>query len=265
MSVISIPRLPDQVTVNFGPAESAGRAILQADRKVRDVGIRLSLSSDFDELLRINQSNGRDWYALPPMFDSRYNAINAENGFWLRGVDQHGDVVLSHAVRLYVWRRTDLKEEVETLRFLYSEPARRADAVARGEVTAPSATQIKGRVSYSGALWVRSDFRGHGLARLIPPLSRALALTRWYPEFHVCFVSTATARKGMGRTYGYRREEEAVRFVNLPNFETPLEFALCWMSTEDAVEEVEGTTSGAGPAVGIRLERQTGDHAPASA
>lgn len=132
--------------------------------------------------------------------------------------------------------------------------------MARGEVSAPSASRIRGRVSYSGALWVRSDFRGHGLARIIPPLSRAVALTRWYPEFHICFVSTSTARNGMGRTYGYKREEEAIRFVNLPKFDTPLEFALCWMSTEDAVEEVEAVASGDGQAVGVRLEGQAGEH-----
>lgn len=109
MSVISIPRLPDQINVNFGPAEAAGQSILLTDRRVRDIGIRLSLSFDFDELLRANRSNSKDWYALPPMFDSTYNELGVDNAFWLRGIDRHGDVVLTHAVRLYVWRGTDLR------------------------------------------------------------------------------------------------------------------------------------------------------------
>ncbi len=266
MTVMSIPRLPDQITVNFGPAELAAKTILGTDRIVRDKGIRLSLGFDFNDLLQANRENGSDWYTLPPMFDPTYNRLDAENAFWLRGIDSKGDVVMTHAVRLYSWSKTNLKEEVETLRMIYDDSPKRDGSIARGEVSTPVAESIRGRVSYSGALWIRSDYRGLGLARMIPGLSRAIALTRWYPEYHVCFVSTSTASKGMAQIYGYHRQQETIRLLNLPNFEEMLEFALCWMTTEDATAEVERVYSALSGQVrsnkvGAGLERKTREHA----
>lgn len=236
---VSIPRLPDQLTVNFGPAEAIGRAVLATDFAVRSLGIRLSLSTDFEELAHINAANQSDWYPLMPNFDPRHSAVGERNAFWVKGIDAQGDVVLSHAVRLYAFGATTLKDELESLRFYYDRPE---TAIADGmsiEVTAPIASFIRRRVSYSGALWVRRDFRGGGLARLIPPLSRALALTRWYPSYHTCILMQPTADKGMAAVYGYDHLEYAIWVRNLSGFTPNLKSALCWKTTEEATQELE--------------------------
>ena len=234
-----IPRLPDQLSVNFGPAEAIGRVVLATDFAVRNLGIRLSLSSDFEELADINRANRRDWYPLMPNFDPRQSSLSADNAFWLKGVDAQGDVVLCHAVRLYAFAGTSFKEELESLRFYYGRPAEAAAAGLSIEVTAPAADRITGRVSYSGALWVRSDFRGGGLARLIPPLSRVLAVTRWYPAYHTCILMQPTVEKGMAAVYGYDHLEYAIWVRNLPGFGANLKSAVCWKTTEEATREIE--------------------------
>src|SRR4051812_25677535 len=97
MSVISVPRsrLPDQLTVNFGPTEAIAKAVLGVDFAVREIGIKLSLSSDFEELAHVNRINQADWYPLTPNFDPRFSSLHPDNAFWVKGIDGRGDVVLS--------------------------------------------------------------------------------------------------------------------------------------------------------------------------
>lgn len=225
--------------MNFGPADAIGRVVLATDFAVRNLGIRLSLSTDFQELAHVNAANRNDWYPLMPNFDPRHSAVHEQNAFWLRGIDSQGDVVLCHAVRLYVFGATTLKEELESLRFYYDRPD---IALANGmsiDVTAPIASRINRRVSYSGALWVRRDFRGGGLARLITPLSRALALTRWFPSYHTCILMQPTVENGMAGVYGYDHLEYAIWVRNLPGFTADLKSAVCWKTTDEATLEVE--------------------------
>jgi hypothetical protein len=259
MSVISIPRLPNQVDVNFGPTDAVSEVILGTDRSVRNVGIRLSLSSDFHDLQRINQQNRVDWYPLTPNFDPDECDRNASNAFWLRGIDDRGDVVLCHAVRLYALHQ-DLKGAVEDLSFYYDDTDRARAAGVHTTVTATAAA-MSGRVAYSGALWVRSDFRGFGLARLIPPLSRTLALTRWYPANHTCFLMQPTVEKGMAKVYGYDNLEYAITLGNMPGFPSSLNCALCWKTADAVTEEIETQALRLQDRVGIGLEGQRG-HEP---
>lgn len=259
MSVISVPRLPDQVDVNFGPTDAVAEVILATDRSARNVGIRLSLSSDFQDLQTINQNNRVDWYPLTPNFDPTECELDASNAFWLKGVDAKGDVVLCHAVRLYALAGS-LKSSVEDLSFYYDSQDRARSLGVHTAVSAPSAA-MTGRLAYSGALWVRSDFRGFGLARLIPPLSRTLALTRWYPANHTCFLTQPTVEKGMGPVYGYDNLEYAITLANMPGFPPSMNCALCWKTAEAVSEEIEAQALRLQQRVGIGLEGQRGHEA----
>lgn len=253
MSVITIPRLPDQLTVNFGPAEAVAQTVLATDRAVRDIGIRLSLSTDFSELQQVNGANRTDWYPLSPNFDPAGCTLTPENALWLKGVNRDGDVVLCHALRLYSVRDS-LKEELESLQFYFDDPTAARAAGVRVQVDTPVAATMSGRVAYSGALWVRSDFRGFGLARSIPSLSRAIALTTWYPNFHTCVLTQSTEEKGMARVYGYDHCQYALWYTKLPGFAPFLKSALCWMDTAEIEAEVSNGASRLQQRVGIRLE-----------
>lgn len=260
MSVIKIPRLPDQVDVKFGPAEAVASVILATDRTVRNnAGIRLSLSGDFHELKEINRRNQIDWYPLTPNFDPDHCDLDLSNAFWLKGIDQHGDVVLCHAVRLYALRQ-DLKTAIEDLSFYFDDGERAKTAGVHTAVSARAAA-MSGRLAYSGALWVRSDFRGFGLARLIPPLSRTLSLTQWYPANHACFLTQPTVEKGMASVYGYDNLEYSIVLGNLPGFPPTLNTALCWKNAEDVNDEIKTQALRLNQSVGIGLEGQRGHEA----
>jgi hypothetical protein len=235
----SLARLPDQLDIKFGPVEALGRFILRADRTLRDAGIRLSLCSDFDELLDTNQrKRDRGWYSLPPCFLAKYSTLNERNALWLKGVGRSGETVLSHAIRLYVWPRTTLKAEIESLRLLYDVMPYAPEA--RGEATAPTAAKMSGRVCMMGALWLDPDFRGGKLASTISPLTRAVALSQWYPDFCFSIVSDEGMQKGRTALYGWPAQnvERAIKFWNLPGYSGPAPHGgLCFLS-RDEIEKI---------------------------
>ena len=235
----ALTRLPDQLTVKFGPTDAIARFVLSTDRKVREeAGIRLSLSNDFTELAAVNEANRRSWYNLVPWIDPTYGDLPPDQQFWVRGVNHAGETVLAHAVRLFVCQ-TSLKEEVESLRMVYPDVARRADATAKAVVTAPCASGIAGRISWSGGLWFREDYRGKGLARVIPRLSRAIALTNWLPDCHVTYVTKEKAEKGITTVYGYDGYEEGISLYNMQGFPSPFELVVCFKRPDDVLAELD--------------------------
>jgi GNAT superfamily N-acetyltransferase len=236
-------RLPDQVTVNFGPTAAVADFILRTDRAARSAGVRLSLSTDFDELLDLNGRNQEAWYALPPFYDPTFGAIPHGQAFWLRGINADGETVLTHAVRLYLCEGSSFKQEMEALRILYSGGVPYSDARIRAEVTVPGAAEMTGRITVSGALWVRPDYRGNGFARSIPRLTRALSLTTWYPDYHTTFVERPKADGGMVSVYGYRHSAGDIVLHNIPGFPRRLAFVLCWATPEDMTAEVQSAVA----------------------
>lgn len=240
-----IDRLPDQLEIKFGPTEALGRFVLRADRTLRNHGIRLSLSTDFAELAALNARHLKNWFALPPMFDPVFARLGADNAFWLKGVNDAGETVLSHAMRLYVWPHTTLKEEAESLRMLYDNVGLDLPG-AYGEVVAPSAPTITGRVGYMGALWLHGDYRGQKLAGVVSPLTRAVGLARWYPTACFSFVSTSSVEKGRAALYGWSpdRVEPGINFFGLPGgHDQALEFSMCWMTAAEIEEVVLDTVA----------------------
>lgn len=262
MSVVSLPRqrLPDQVSVTFGPTDAVAESLLAMDLAARNAGIRLAISTDFEELAHVNRLNQADWYPLMPNFDPRACVLNESNAFWVKGLDAHGEVVLTESVRLYTLPNdTSLKNEIDSLRFYYDEPeAARAKGVG-AEMTAPTAASMTGRVTYGGSVWIRSDYRGMNLARLVTPLSHVLALTRWYPDYHTCFIMKPLLEKGLDKVYGYRHSEYALSLQNIPGFKPQIELGFCWMTGDDLVSEVEELALRGRHGFGAYAERKAGN------
>jgi hypothetical protein len=241
MSVFSVPRprLPDQITVEFGPPDILGRAFLNLDRTVRERGIYLSVSHDLEELAEVNARNRKDWYPLPPMFDTTLGGITPENAFWMCGVNDKGEVVLTHSGRLYFWPHTSLTDEFESMRFFYPDPERQKSPGEACIVETEAAREISGRVCYTGALWFRPDYRGLGLASILPRLSRAYALTKWYPDFMLSMAKNALMERGMARTYGWSNVDTGVRWLGSREGGAQLEFSLGWLDQQETVNDLE--------------------------
>lgn len=233
------PRLPDQVTLVHGPHQTIGRFILLADAATRRRGVYLSLEDDFDALLELNEANRRHWHPLAPTFDPRYGA-HAGNGFWICGRNEDGEPVLTQVVRHFDMHDTTLAAELESLRVFYVDPQRQSGTAEACAASAPTARKITGSVVYSGGTWFRPDFRGHGLASIVPRLGRSIALSRWNTDHAFSLVLRKLVDKGIARRYGFRSVEYAIDWRNSAAGEH-LEFALVSIAQDDFLFDLETT------------------------
>jgi hypothetical protein len=225
-------RLPDAITVKFGPPELLTRFILTGDKQVRDKGLKLRLRHNFDDLLALNKAESArgNWFKLVYMFDPTVSELTPENAFWLSAEDEHGDTVACQAVRIYHWPTSSLADEARLM--FYGG----VDKGQRCIVTAKTAHEVRGWVYYGGALWVRPDYRGIGLSAIIPRLVRAYAASRWPIDWTISFVARVQIEKGITAGYGYRDVSYSIRFPDSDWGD--LEVALIRMSSADVFNDL---------------------------
>ncbi len=207
-------RLPDQVDVAYGPQAIISRFILQGDREARERGVFLSIEHDFEALIAFNKSQPEKWFPLIPVFDPAYSALGPDNAFWIAGRNRDGDIVTVQCARLYDWRDTDFEREFESLRFAYRDPDLERWPEECAFCNAPSGRRISGMVCYSGGAWYHPDYRGTGLAAIIPRLSRTIAYGRWNTDYTISVAEAVLIEKGVVARYGYTRVEEGLDWLN---------------------------------------------------
>jgi hypothetical protein len=201
-------RLPDALTIKHGPAPLLAKFVLEGDKAAREVGVRLRLRNDFAELLYVNKHTAvrQNWYPLLDIFNPEYSDLVPENSYWISGEDEHGEIILTQAGRVYYWPDTTLEQEA---RLMFHGGRERGQ---RCVVTAADAKLITGVVFYGGAGWVRPEFRGRRLRRLVPRLGRAYALARWPVDWGISFVLPNLVDNGVAAGYGYQRASYSIYF-----------------------------------------------------
>jgi hypothetical protein len=206
-------RLPDALTIKYGPARLLATFVLEGDKAARQQGIRLRIRNDFTELLYANKqrvANGT-WYPLMRMFNPEFSKLIPENSYWISGEDEHGEIVATHAGRVHYWPDTTLEQEADVM--LYGERDQGQHCV----VTAPDAKLITGVVVYGGSAWVRPDFRGNRLSQLLPRIGRAYAVARWPINWGISIVAPVLVAKGVATGYGYKHESRSIIFPGAPS------------------------------------------------
>jgi len=243
-------RFPAELQLVHGPVDLLGRFFLWADGEALDRGVTLSFAP-LATLVAVNRANSDTWRPLVPLFDPAVGGISEQTGFAMLGRNNAGEVVATQAARLYDWSSTCFRDEAISLRMFYTDPAA---ALARGErctVSAPSASLISGRVVFSGAGWYRPDFRGKGLATILPRISRAYAFTRWLTDCTISMFADAVLAGGMAARCGYTNVDPAsVELVNSPIGN--LRFALVSMPTAENLADLAAMLAIAASREGLR-------------
>jgi hypothetical protein len=224
-------RLPDALTIKHGPAPLLARFILWGDRAAREMGLRLRLRTDFDNLVYLNkqQQSAGNWFRLVNTFNPEYNDLNSENSFWVSGEDEHGEIAATFAGRVYYWPDTNLEEQACNM-FYGRETGREC------VVTAAAAKLISGVVFSGGAAWVRPDFRGHQTSRLFPRIGKAYACSRWPVDWTMGYVSRILIEKGVAAGYGQRNLSYSV-FYPASHWGN-LEVVIAYTSAEEVYEDL---------------------------
>ncbi len=228
--------LIEQMTLVHGPRELMKRYFLIVEEALQARGIRLRLRTDFEQLVEINHQHRDSWPAFIPMFDPAHNTLRIDNSFWVEALDEAGCPVATHAGRLYDWQDTTLEAELTSLRAFFRDPRphlANGDAIG---VEAPAARRICGRVMGGGAVWVRPDHRGKGLATLVPRVSRAYALTRWNIQGAWAVMEPRIRDLGLAERHGFNEEEMIV--FHLKTWRDHLPMLLMWITREEAFAHI---------------------------
>jgi hypothetical protein len=214
-------RLPDALSIQYGPARSLSRFVLAADRAARRKGVFLRVRHDFSELLYVNRHYAaRDmWYSLVDGFNPECADICPENSFWVSGEDENGEVAVTAACRIYDWSETSLAEEARAVWY-------GRDQGQPCIVTAEAAARITGLVAWGGASWVRPDFRGRHLSYLIPRVLKAYSCSRWPIDCLFCFIGAENVKRGLAANYGHQNLSHSVHFRDSPHGEQVVGYTL---------------------------------------
>jgi hypothetical protein len=223
--------LPDQITLSHGPHELLNRYFALAEDRMREIGVRLRLRSDFDALMEINREHRDSWSEMLPICDPAHSNLRFDSAFWLEGIDQRGDTVLTHAARFFDFTGTNVVEEIRSLRVYYENPAPHIRAGERVDIDAPAATAVRGRTMYGGAIWVHPDWRRFGLTRVIVRICSAYAHTRWNTAFTWGFMNPRLHSLGLSQAYGPYRTTDRIT-ASLAYSAGPKQRLLLWMDTK---------------------------------
>lgn len=234
MQAVEHIRLPDAVTVRFGPIQLLSRFFLQADQYVRDRGIRLTIRHDMDELLRVNRAETEkgNWYPLAGAYDPRVNDLTPRNAYWISGVNEAGETVIAQAARLYFWPDSTLADHASAV--LYGD---RGDATPC-TVECAAAHEIRGSVYFGGATWIRPDYRRFGLGGLMPQISRSYAVATWGCDWLIAFIKRELVEVGMHKAYGYSDASYSLKFPGSPWGD--LDFAVARQHALELLAKIEG-------------------------
>jgi GNAT superfamily N-acetyltransferase len=225
-------RLPDALTIKHGPARLLATFVLEGDKAARRMGLRLRLRHDFGELLYFNKQRiaHGDWYRLANMFHPEYSDLVPENSYWISGENEHGEIVVTQAGRVYHWPESTLEQEARLMFYGGREEGQCCI------VTAADAKKISGVVFYGGSVWVRPDFRGRQLSQLLPRLGRAYALARWPVDWGISLVAPVLVEKKVAAGYGYKHVSYGVSYPGSPWGD--IDFALVSLSTAEAYDDL---------------------------
>lgn len=207
-------RLPDALTVQYGPAPLLARFILAADQAARRRGVTLRIRHDFDELLRLNKdyvSRGL-WYPLLDSINPQYADLRPENAYWIAGEDERGEIVLTNVCRVLDWSGTNLAEQACAL--WYGRDEGQACIV-----TADAARLISGVAAWGAAAWVRPDYRGKQLSYLTGRTHKAYACARWPIDWSFCYIGIHNVERGLAATWGHKHLSRGIFYPGSPHGE----------------------------------------------
>jgi hypothetical protein len=208
------------------------QAATKLKQRVEELGLSVFDDTDFANLAAHLRSQGA---IINPTFDPAEHSIN--EGFWLKVLDAEGRIIGCHAER--VFRTPDFIDHlIEGGRLWWSKSKPPAATVWRGKITPPSC-RISGAVAYAGSMLISPAFRGIGLSKTLPLLSRALILKNHKTDFHTGIVRHALASTKVPRSnYGFTHVDAIFTGV-LPGVTgAPEEVFLCWMNRADSISTV---------------------------
>lgn len=211
MSTILRPLL-DAIEIKHGPRLELGRYFLQLAENARQLGISLHMGCGSSRLNEVNKRNHGTWKPLGPVYDPEVSGIDEGNSIYIEGQFE-GDPVLTLILRRYDWPQSTLRQEWESGRFAYRDPAIQMGPDERWIAEAPIAGEISGRVVFVGGLWSHPAFRRKRLPVLTIALMRSISLAIWRPDFAIGMIEAGPMTRALLPFYGYPPIQPGMKIV----------------------------------------------------
>lgn len=247
----------NRVQVGQKQASVFGHFFLAAAAAADKAGLRVMFGA-FEELSRLNREQSANWHPLTPLFDPKYALLSDENAFCIFGVNEKDEIVACQAARLFDWTGSNFTEEATSLRLFYADPASMRRPGETCIVTVPFGQTLTGRVVYSGAAWIRPDYRGLRLGDVFPRIGKVYAYALWQPDLIVGLMSEQNWKRGLATKAGYTTVGWAVEARNGPGGDW--RFALLTMAEAGLVAHIEQFLGGAGEEIDRRVLDRGAEH-----
>ena len=186
--------------VVHGPPGLLGRFFISADERLRERGMTLQFIP-FDELTGLSKRNADSWGSFNPMFDPGFADI-PKGSMCLAAFDKHGSIKICICGKPFDARTESFADLVNSGRFACIRRDRNVDQIET-QITAPFAYELKGLLSYAGAVWVHPDERGDRYASIFVHIVNACMMTLWDPAHLLGSVPNTTMGTGLYQRYGY--------------------------------------------------------------
>lgn len=203
-------RLLDGLRLDYGPIEDIAAFLLKADKTLSDMGITMYRTSIW-ELARICTMHPQSWGWFAPMLDARIAPIDPATSYCIVGRDQNGDVAVVQGGKLLDTGDRTVQEMADDQSLYYGSPRNPAPNELTCALSAPMASKLKGRLHYSGGLWVNPAHRGRGFPAISERISRALALGWWGTTHTFSFVSESLINSPLNSLTGFTNIQPSYR------------------------------------------------------
>jgi len=241
----------NDIVVKAGPADVLGPYFLHVELETRRRGVVLEFCTP-EDLLAANEANRQSWMPLVPMFNPRYGVIKADNAFCVIGRNAMGEPVTANSIIKYDWSETNFVQEATSLRLFYSDPMTMRQSGEQCIISSTRAHCIRGTAAFSGAAWVRQDYRGLGLSALLPRFIKAYAAARWDLDVIFGMMAEAVVRHGFARQFGYDQLDWEARWLNSIVGER-LRLAILWTDVDYLVTDLRVVLAGETAQVDSRI------------
>ncbi|WFU71287.1 hypothetical protein [Bradyrhizobium sp. CB2312] len=207
------------------------RFLQRYDAAASQKGIKLSTGLDFHKYISITRATP----TKDPTSRTFQPRIKAGDGFWMIGVDNNNDVAVLQAVRLYELSCINFAEHLEKV--FGDRPAAHAHPYDSWTCIAPSAKKITGKVAYHGDVWVRRDYRGRGMPKIMGGVAFGVSFAMWAPDYVCALVTPWQLDKGVVAQYGYAHHEAGgLRQIGQNALN---EYLLVWLTGEELRSRVD--------------------------
>ncbi|WP_407169128.1 hypothetical protein [Bradyrhizobium sp. ORS 111] len=200
-------------------------------------GIHLSIGFDFHEYVSIARATPTKGHTYPTFRPDR-SPIKSGEGFWILGVDKDNEVALLEAARLYDLSNSNFAEHLQSLKVFYGDPTEHAHPHDRCSCTAPSAKRMTGKIAFFGDRWVRKDFRGQGMPKIMAGIDRGVCFAMWAPDFVCGFATRQLLDKGA--VYGYAHREPGGSILQLVEDDIVDDEWLVWQTGQELRSLIDG-------------------------